>query len=49
MRIRYCRRCHQPVTDDGHGELVHEETGLYGCNPNEVDGGYDNDGWPHAT
>ena len=46
MRIRRCSRCHHPVTDDGYGELVHEETNRYGCDPNEVDG---DDPYPYAS
>lgn len=38
MRARKCRNCRRPVADDGYGETVHEETGYYGCDPNEVDG-----------
>lgn len=45
-RIRRCRNCHRPVTDDGYGDTIHEETGYYGCDPNEVDG---NDPYPVAA
>jgi hypothetical protein len=35
-----CKGCHAPVTDDGHGELVHVIEGVvteykYGCTPND--------------
>jgi hypothetical protein len=25
-----CKICHQPAEDDGYGEPVHQDTGLYG-------------------
>jgi hypothetical protein len=25
-----CKVCHEPTQDDGYGELVHADTGLYG-------------------
>jgi len=39
-RIRRCRRCYRPVDDDGYGELIHAETGRYGCDINDDEEGY---------
>lgn len=26
-----CAICKEPITDDGYGDVVHTETGAYGC------------------
>lgn len=26
-----CKVCHEPIEDDGYGEPVHQDTGLYGA------------------
>jgi hypothetical protein len=35
--------------DDGYGDLVHEETNRYGCDPYEVDGREADDLYPVAA
>lgn len=31
--MRKCRKCYQPVADDGYGEPVHADTNKYQCDP----------------
>lgn len=33
-----CHHCKQPLMDDGHGDVIHEETQTYQCNPKEKNG-----------
>jgi hypothetical protein len=39
-----CKGCHVPVTDDGHGELLHVNhdgtPGTYGCEPRKKGNDY---------
>jgi hypothetical protein len=35
-----CKGCHEHVTSDGHGELIHVDTAKYGCEPGKKGGDY---------
>ena len=32
-----CRNCGEPLITDGYGDLLHEDTELYQCEPREKD------------
>jgi hypothetical protein len=35
-----CGYCGTPVAEDGKGELIHEDSGKYGCDPGRKGGFY---------